>query len=156
MFQKRIDTLETASPAKREQRASRGQGRWNPRSGIATAEFALMLPVLMLFGLGVLQVAQMFVVQRQLLGAAHTGARTGSVQNSSTSQVDSAIATFLEDTEVGDAYEAQIVGVGPTATGDTLVTVTVTHDMPLFFSMPIEGWDGTTVPLSASVTLRHE
>lgn len=125
-------------------------------SGLASVEIAFFLPIAMMVVLGVVQFAQMFMVQRELHGAATTGARTGSMQTSTVSEVQSAIQTYLNSSSVGSDYTPTITGVGPSANGDTLVTVTVEHDFELMLRLPIPGFDGGTVPLSASVTMRHE
>lgn len=139
---------------------------WRPRPhlrthhgerGIAALELSFMLPAAVILMLGVLQAAQMLIAQRELLGAAQTGARAGSAFGSTTAQVKSAVTTFLSSSNIGEDHEVVIAGVGSEATGDTLVTVTVKHEFPLMLKIPaLAGWDSGTFPLEASVTFRHE
>lgn len=125
--------------------------------GIAALELSFMLPMAVILMLGVLQAAQMLIAQRELLGAAQTGARAGSAFGSTTAQVKSAVTTFLSSSTIGEDHEVVIAGVGSASTGDTLVTVTVKHEFPLMLKIPaLAGWESGTFPLEASVTFRHE
>jgi len=127
------------------------------QAGYVAVELGLMLPVFVLLSLGTLQLAQVFLVQRQLLGAAITGARAGAAMGSTTSEVDSAISTFLSATTIGTAYTSSASGVGSGSTPSTDVTVTVDHNLPVLFRLPmIPGFNGSTVPLTGSATFRHE
>jgi Flp pilus assembly protein TadG len=125
--------------------------------GVAALEFSLLLPMAVVLMLGTLQAAQVLIAQRELLGAAQTGARAGSAFGSTTAQVKSAVTTFLSSSTIGEDHEVVIAGVGSDSTGDTLVTVTVKHEFPLMLKIPaVAGWESGTLPLEASVTFRHE
>lgn len=133
-----------------------GAGRPETQRGVAAVEFAMLLPLLMFLVLATIQMADAFYFRKLLLGAAHSAARTGVSQTSTASDVTSALQTYLGNTRIGNAYESVVSGVGPGASGDSLVVVTVHYDFPLFATLPAVGWTNATVPLSASVTLRHE
>ncbi len=126
------------------------------RSGIAAVEFAIILPVALLLVLGSLQSAQVFYLQKHLLAAAQSATRTGTIQGSTEAQVKSALSTYLSVTDIGADYQSTITGVGTTSNGDSLVTVQVTHNVALFAEIPAMGWSTPTIPISASVTMRHE
>lgn len=146
-FRKTVESL----PLHRS-RAARSTGE----RGVAAVEFALLLPLLMFLVLATIQMADAFYFRKLLLGAAHSAARTGVSQTSTVSDASAAIETYLANTRIGEAYEASIAGVGPGASGDGLVVVTVRYNFPLFATLPAIGWTNATIPLTASVTLRHE
>jgi len=126
-------------------------------SGLAIMEFGLILPVVALIVIGGLEVAGIFMAQRQLLGAATTGARIGSTEGGTTSDVTAAVTTFLSSTSIKNNFTTSISGVASNSNQDTTVVVTVSHNYPVFFKIPmIPGLNSGTIPLSATVTLRHD
>jgi len=151
----RANGVRTADSAARVARGV--PSRLRSQSGMAMVEFALVLPFMALFVLGGLQLAQVFIAQRQLLGAAATGARTGSAEGATTADVTAAISTFLGATSIGNSFTPTITGVSSSADENTTVTVTVTHNYQMMFRIPmIPKLNTATVPLSATVTVRHE
>lgn len=124
--------------------------------GVAAVEFAMLLPLLMFLVVATIQVADAFYYRKLLLGAAHSGARTGVSQASTQNDVTAAIQTYLGQTRLAGSYDSTISGVGPGVSGDSLVVVTLRYNFPLFATLPIPGWTEKTVPISATVTLRHE
>ena len=122
--------------------------------GQAIVEFAIMLPIAALIVYATLEVARVYVVQRHMVTAASIGARTGTLRTSDTADVQNAIATYLSSTEVGTNYAANIAGVGPTATSNTMVTVSLTTNLQLFTAFDIPGV--TVLPLTSTVTMRHQ
>ncbi len=122
--------------------------------GQAIVEFALILPVATLIVYATLEMARVYVVQRHLVTAAAVGARTGTFRTSTTSDVQNAIGTYLSSTQVGTNYAANIVGVGLTSTSNTMVIVSLTTNLRLFTGIQIPAL--TTLPLTTSVTMRHQ
>lgn len=131
--------------------------RRRAQSGFAVVEFAIVAPVVFLLIMGALQLASIFVAQRQLLGAATSGARIGSIEGSTTATVTSAITTYLSSTSIGANFTSNITGVSTSSDENTTVVVTVSHNFPITFRIPmIARLNAATVPLSATVTVRHE
>jgi hypothetical protein len=123
-------------------------------AGQAIVEFAIILPIAALIVYATLEVARVYVVQRHMVTAAGVGARTGTFRTSTVADVQNAIGTYLSSTEVGNNYNANIVGVGLTSTSNTMVTVSLTTNLRLFTAFEIPGV--TTLPLTSSVTMRHQ
>lgn len=137
----------------------RGKGEKSSRceSGVAVLEFALIVPVLAFLMFGGMEVASIFMTQRQLLGAATSGARIGSIQGGTTTDVMAAITTSLAAASIGANFTTSISGVSSTADPSTAVVVTVAHNYPIFFKIPvIPNMNGGAIPLSATVTFRHD
>jgi TadE-like protein len=63
--------------------------------GLAMTEALLALPLLLLFALGVIQLALLFEARAMLSLALHDGARAGSIANASTLAIESALARTL-------------------------------------------------------------
>lgn len=144
------EPVETLSLGALRARRPRGE------RGVAAVEFAMLLPMLMFLVLATMQMAEAFYLRKLLLGAAHSAARIGVSQTSTVSDATAAVDTYLANTRIAGAYETAISGVGPGMGGDSLVIVTVHYHFPLFATLPAIGWTDATVPLTASVTLRHE
>ncbi len=125
-------------------------------NGQALVEFAVVLPILVLVVLASLELARIVVVKQHLISAARLGARTGTIRNSAIADVDNALSTYLSSTEVGTSYTRTISGVSAEADFNSQVTVTVNHNLTLFSNFRLPGVSGVTVPLSATVTMRHQ
>jgi Flp pilus assembly protein TadG len=119
-------------------------------------EFCVFLPLLVLLVFATLELARAYVVQQHLQEAARVGARAGTVRNSTAADVQSAIQTYLSSTEVGSNFTLSVSGVDPSADFDTMVTVSVSYNLQLFTNVLITAVGGLTIPLSASVTMRHQ
>jgi Flp pilus assembly protein TadG len=123
-------------------------------SGQAIVEFAILLPIAALIVYATLEIARVYVVQRHLVTATSVGARTGTFRTSTVGDVQNAIGTYLSSTEVGTNYTANIVGVSLASTSNTMVTVSLITNLQLFTAFAIPGV--TTLPLTSSVTMRHQ
>lgn len=123
--------------------------------GQSVVEFAVILPIIALVVFATLELARVYVVQQHLNSAADMGARTGSIRNSTVADVQNAMDTYFSSTEVGANYTPTITGVSETADFNTYVTVAVLHNLQLFTTL-VPGFSGVTVPLSSSVTMRHQ
>jgi len=135
----------------------RTAGRRRAQSGFAILEFAIVAPAVVLLIMGAIQLSSIFMAQRQLLGAANSGARIGAIEGSTTATVNAAITTYLSTTSIGTNFTSNVVGAATGSDENTTVIVTVTHNFPITFRIPmIARLNAATVPLSASVTLRHE
>ncbi len=118
-------------------------------------EFAVILPIIALVVFATLELSRVYVVQQHLNSAASMGARTGSIRNSTVADVQTAMDTYFSSTEVGANYTPTITGVNETADFNSYVTVSVLHNLQLFTTL-VPGVSGVTVPLSSSVTMRHQ
>lgn len=124
--------------------------------GQAVVEFALLMPVLIVIVIATFELARVFIVQQHLVSAAEMGARTGTIRNNTVAEVESAIRTYLENTQVDTNFTTTISGVGADEDFNSTVVVTVNHTLTLFTTLVIPGFDGFTVPLEASITMRHQ
>lgn len=124
--------------------------------GSSILEFSMLLPVLLMLALGALEFSRIYLVKRHLETAARAGARTGVVRGATVADVDDAVGLYLSQTQVGDGYSLDTSGVSATSNPDNDVTVKVGYDLPLMTGVELPGLDGSAVPLSASVTMRHQ
>ena len=124
--------------------------------GQATVELALLLPFFAFLVFGTLEVGRMYIVQQHLNSAAYLGSQTGTIRNSTVANVRNALDTYFSSTEVGRNYSPTITGVSESADFNSIVTVSISYDLNLFSSLSIPGVSGITVPLSSSVTMRHQ
>lgn len=148
-----VDTRQTADA---QGLLQRGWAFIRRTSGQSVTEFAVLLPIFILIVFATLEVGRVYVVQQHLNSAARLGARTGTIRNSSVAEVQAAMDTYLSSTEVGVNYTPTVTGVSANADFNTLVTVSLVHNLQLFTSLDIPGLPGVTVPLSSSVTMRHQ
>lgn len=68
----------------------------NARRGLAAVELALVLPVLLLFLLGIWEVGRLVEVQQLLTNAAREGGRQASTGVKTTSEVQAVVVTYLQ------------------------------------------------------------
>ena len=137
----------TQRKAGRRLRSERGQ---------AVVEFALLLPVLVVLVVASLELARIFIVRQHLVTAAEMGARTGTIRNSTVAGVESALTTYFANTQVNNDFTSTITGVGPDEDFNSTVVVTINHTLSLFTTVVIPGFEGFTVPLEVSITMRHQ
>ena len=124
--------------------------------GQAAGELALILPVLIFIVFATFELARIYNIQQHLTSAAQMGARTGTIRNSTVASTESAIRTYLVETEVGTNYATVITGVGPNEDFNSTVNVQVKHTVKLFSKVAFPGFDGFQIPLKASITMRHQ
>ncbi len=136
-----------------QRRRSRKAGK---RRGVATIEFAFILPVLVVLTIGTMDVCSMMFLKETITLAAYEGARRGVGRGRTDADAADRIAQFLDERNV--AYTASSVAVSSPGFGGaaTLENVTVTVSVPAAGNLllPSEWFDGLT--LSASVTMRKE
>ena len=125
-------------------------GRRNNGCGSASVEFALVLPLMLVVGLALLQVALFAKDQLILQEAARAGARQAAVSHDDGSVRDAVTeaAATLDRARIRAAIDRAPPSDGP-------VTVTVTYDAPI--SVPVVRWlFPSQVRLSARSTMRQE
>src|SRR4029077_4373863 len=118
--------------------------------GSASVEFALVLPLLLVVGLALLQVALFAKDQLILQEAARAGARqaAGSHDDGSVREAATAAAATLDRSRVQVVIERAPPSDGP-------VTVMVTYDAPIV--VPVLRWlFPSHIRLSASAIMRQE
>jgi Flp pilus assembly protein TadG len=118
--------------------------------GSASVEFALVLPLVLVVGLALLQVALLAKDQLILQESARAGARQAAVSKDDGSVRAAAIAAAgtLDPSRIQIAIDRAPASDGP-------VTVTVTYDAPI--EVPVVRWlFPSHVRLSARATMRQE
>ena len=126
------------------------------QSGSVAVEFALLFPLMLTLAVGTLEFGRVFIANSHLTTAARLGARTGVVRGTTTADVNDAISTYLTDTFVGDGYTTSVTGVGFGLDTDTQVVVSVSYDLPLLSGLDLPGTENGSIPLEATVTMRHQ
>jgi Flp pilus assembly protein TadG len=99
------------------------------RRGLAVVEMALLIPLLLIFVMGVLEYGWMFYRYQQITGAARHGARVWARADATVATATAAIDTLMSQANMGGSgYTSTFVYTGnqaqPAAPGSTL-TVTV-------------------------------
>lgn len=85
----------------------------NRRRGAALVEMALVLPIFLTVTLGIIEFGRAMMVSQLVTNAAREGARIGSLDGSTNSEIEEEIRNFLQ-------------GSANVATGDVSVTISIT------------------------------
>lgn len=133
---------------------NRGKSRPSKsRRGVAAAEFALVLPALLLLILGIIEFGRGMQVQQMLTNGAREAARRAVLPSTTDSEVYNTIDTYMRNTGI-IGHSRQISPSLAGAQSDDLITVTVSvpyNRVALLHA----GWlRGLT--LTASVVMRKE
>ena len=133
---------------------SRGQVLPDER-GAAVVEFAIVLPLLVMFLLGIIQFSLMYNRQQALHAAAREGGRVAAIPTSTQDDITDAVDGAL----AGTAFDsARVVTISPNTFQPCLdnqgatVTVTVTADSDL----DIPFWNSTSIDLTGKGSFRCE
>ena len=135
----------------------RRTGKQHQRSGVATIEFAFVIPALLALTIGTIDICSMIFLKESAVLAAYEGARQGVTRGRTNADVIARVQEFLDERGIayssGAAVEISAPGFGG---ADTLEHVTVTVNVPTEGNLliPSEMFGGMT--LSASVTMRKE
>jgi Flp pilus assembly protein TadG len=123
--------------------------------GAAVVEFAIVLPLLVMFLLGIIQFSLMYNRQQALHAAAREGGRVAAIPTSTQDDITAAVDAAL----AGTAFDsARVITISPNTTQPCLdnqgatVTVTVTADSDL----DIPFWDSTSIDLTGKGSFRCE
>jgi hypothetical protein len=126
------------------------------RSGIASVEFALVLPALLALTLGTMDACSMLFLKETTVLAAYEGARAGVGRGRTNQDVVQRVTEFLDERNIRyDANVVQIEGRGFDE-AETLENVTVTVVVPSVGNLLIPTRMFGDVDVSASVTMRKE
>lgn len=132
------------------------RGKRQNRSGVATIECAICLPILLSITFATIDLCSAMFLKESLTLAAYEGARVG-VERGGT---DDIVRTRIEQllTERGVTYSDSAIAISDPGfdDADTLEHVTITVTVPCSGNMPLTGAIFVGRTLSASVTMRKE
>lgn len=133
----------------------------NQEKGIATMEFALVLPVLALLIMGIIDFGMLMTSRASMVSASREGARAG-ILLTSPPTTESDITTVVQNalTDAGWASD-EVAATTVTVTGaggltGTDVTVQLTKNHSFFVVSNLIPSIPDPYPLSASTTMKHE
>jgi Flp pilus assembly protein TadG len=134
------------------------RGRWNER-GQALAEFALVLPLVLLFIAGIVEMGRAWNIKQVVTDAAREGARYTVVKDDAVDSND-VKAKIMERLALGSVETASITiepGVDWRQTGLPM-TVTVATQFQMGLMGTLLGWAGapSVVTISTEATMRNE
>jgi len=124
------------------------------RRGVATVEFALVLPIIVISLLGVLEVGRMIEVEEILFNAASVGGRAASTGLNSATQVQTAVLNYLAS--AGLPTQNATVTVNDLTNPNTDPTAASTLDqLQVVVSIPFSNvnWSGTNMFVSKTAVL---
>ncbi len=126
---------------------------WKPRCGAVTVEFAIALPVLLLFTFAGLEFSRVNMIRNTVINAAYEGARRGIVPGATAADCELAATELLDLVDINGGSAV----VSPTTINSDTESVTVTVTVPITsanaFLTP-QFFFGKTI--SSSVTLERE
>jgi len=125
------------------------------RRGASAVEFAVVAPVFFLFIFGMFEFGRVVMVQQFLTNATREGARVGILDNSTTSEVTTAVNTYLNSANIQGATITVTPNPPSTATYGSPVTVSVSVPFSKVSWLPSPMFlSGKT--LTASSVMRRE
>ena len=145
----------------------RARTRWADQSGQSLLETALTLPLILLIAVGILEFGRAFQTWEVVTNAAREGARVAILPNSTTTDVQSRVSTYLQGGAL-DNYQNATVTVNQASTltvgTGTASSSVVTVNYPFSFivlnpvaNLVMNGSTaGTPVTLSANAEMRNE
>jgi Flp pilus assembly protein TadG len=95
------------------------------RRGAALVEFALVAPIFLMLLVGSLEFGRAIMVQEAITNASREGARTGTFDGALTSDVTSAVNTYLSGMSISGATTSVTPADPGLSAGGTQVTVSV-------------------------------
>ncbi|QDT06666.1 TadE-like protein [Rubripirellula lacrimiformis] len=143
----------TPSPASNRRRFRRDSNR----SGIATVEFAIVLPVLFVLTLGTIDVCSVMFLKESAVLAAYEGARQGVARGRTNANVTTRVREFLDERNI--QYQSGSVCTFSSPgfeSAETLENVTVTVNIPAAGNLLIPTERFAELIVTASVTMRKE
>lgn len=137
-------------------RSRRRPRRSDRRSGVATIEFAVVLPALLALTLGTMDLCSVMFLKESAVLAAYEGARRGVGRGRTNADVVDRVEEFLDERNI--AYSGDVVDISSPGFGgaDTLENVTVTVNLPAEGNLLIPSSLFGDMNISASVTMRKE
>ena len=117
-------------------------------------EFAIILPVLVIFTLGTIDVCSVIFLKESVVLAAYEGARQGVDRGKTNADATSRVSEFLADRGISGG-SSSIGGAGFDA-ADTLEHVSVTVTVPTADNLVSPTWLFGDFNISATCTMRKE
>jgi len=136
--------------------AGKRQATWRNERGQALAEFALVLPLILLFIAGIIEMGRAWNIKQAVTDAAREGARYAVIQDGSLT-TDDVKAKIEERLALASIDSSTIDFAGPFhAAGEMTVTVSTQYQMGLIGAL-LE-WAGApaAVTISTQATMRSE
>ncbi len=126
-----------------------------PRTGAATVEFALTVPLFVLFTFAMIEIGQAVLAKQLLVNAARDGARSATLEGANETEIKNSVREFLTSASITGAT----VTISPQpltqAQGGDPVTVSVSVPFKSISWMPVPFFMGN-IELEASVVMRRE
>jgi Flp pilus assembly protein TadG len=139
--------------------AGKRQGTWRNERGQALAEFALVLPLVLLFIAGIVEMGRAWNIKQVVTDAAREGARYTVVQDP-TVDSNAVKAKIMERLALGSIETADIT-IAPSAdwrVGGQAMTVTVATQFQMGLIGALLSWAGapSVVTIGTEATMRNE
>jgi Flp pilus assembly protein TadG len=126
--------------------------------GQALAEFALVLPLILLFIAGIVEMGRAWNIKQAVTDAAREGARYAVVQDDAITSTDDVKAKIEERLALASIESSTIDFSGDfhVAGGEMTVTVATQHQMGLIGALLQWGGAPSVVTISTQATMRNE
>jgi Flp pilus assembly protein TadG len=129
--------------------------------GAAAVEFAILLPLFILFVWGAIEFGTAFYTKEILTNATREGARAGIVQQIpklTQAQIQTIVQTYVASAGLQTASRLNTTAAGAGGAFPTALTVTSTYQYQAFpiVSMISAGMVPNQITLTASTVMRHE
>jgi Flp pilus assembly protein TadG len=127
------------------------------RRGVASVEFAMVLPALLVLTLGTLDLCSMMFLKETVVLAAYEGARAGVNRGNTDADAVERVTEFLDERGVVHHGAGSVAISGASFdSADTLQHVTITVTVPAAGNLIIPSAMFAGLNVSASVTMRKE
>jgi Flp pilus assembly protein TadG len=128
--------------------------RRNTREGAAAVEFALVVPIFLLFVFGIIEFGRAIMVQQVLVNASREGARQAVLDGATSTDVVNTVLEYAQDASIDIGTNNISVSPDPTSVESReQITVSVSVPFSEVSWMPPFFYDGN---LEASATMRSE
>jgi Flp pilus assembly protein TadG len=147
--------------------SGRALTRWADQSGQSLLEAALTLPLILLIAVGILEFGRAFQTWQVVTNAAREGARVAILPNSTTTDIQSRVTTYLQGGALDNYQNATVtvnqassVAVGAGTAASSVVTVAYPFSfivMNPVANLVVRGSTaGTPLTLTAAAEMRNE
>jgi Flp pilus assembly protein TadG len=126
------------------------------RRGAAVVEFAIVAPVFFLLVFGMIEYGRLVMVQQILTNASREGARQAVLDGATSTEVKSAVTTYLQNTSITGSTVTLNPTEPSTAGYGEPVTVTVTIPFSKVSWLPQPMFLSGSYTLTASTVMRRE
>jgi Flp pilus assembly protein TadG len=131
--------------------------RGRKRRGVATLEFAMVLPVLLILTIGTLDLCSLMFLKESVVLAAYEGARQGVGRDRTNADATSRVTAFLDERSVVHSGAGAVTISGAGFDGaETLEAVTVTVTVPADGNLLIPSQLYGGMDVTAEVTMVKE